>query len=286
MKLTKRFNHGALLASLLLASVVGCAAEPEKKSRLSAETIKAGRALFDERCKTVAGEKIYRTIEDVEGIVLLKVRPKRSDADLSSRDWPGAAFAREWTEKGYIQTFLWYENASLLNGVPLPISPDRRGYLNTTPSNLPGYGYVDVADEKTGEVWRYSGSERVVPTVSSPLVGGDGKTHMVKRYVLDRNPAPKDRPRYGVTYEDHVISEERALGLASSTVKVLDIKTQEVLGEMTMYAWTPGVLNMGPRGSASAVPWLSAYTCGNLSNTAGTKTRLFVDRVLKPGKGT
>lgn len=274
MKLTKRFNYGALLASLLLASVVVCAAEPEKKSRSSAETIKAGRALFDERCKTLAGEKIYRTVEDVEGIVLLKVRPKRSDADLSSRDWAGAAFAREWTEKGYIQTFLWYENASLLNGVPLPISPDRRGYLSTAPSNLPGYRYVDVADEKNGEVWRYS--LVLKPRPASTIGWVDA--------VLERQRAPSDRPRYGVTYEDHVIPEERALGLSSSTVKVLDLKTQEVLGEMTMYAWTPGVLNMGPRGPASAVPWLSAYTCGNRSNTAGTKTRLFVDQVLKPRK--
>lgn len=91
MEVTKRTQRSWLAASLLLVSVAAFSAEPEKKGRPSAETIKAGRALFDERCKTVAGEKIYRTVEDVEGIVLLKVRPQRSDADLSSRDWPGAA---------------------------------------------------------------------------------------------------------------------------------------------------------------------------------------------------
>ena len=33
------------------------------------------KALFDERCKT-AGEKIYRTVENVEGVLLMKVRPE------------------------------------------------------------------------------------------------------------------------------------------------------------------------------------------------------------------
>lgn len=40
-----------------------------------------------------------------------------------------------------------------------------------------------------------------------------------------------------MTYEDHVVPEERALWLASSTVKVINRQTNEVLGEMTRYAW-------------------------------------------------
>lgn len=277
MKLTKRFNYGALLASLLLVSVVVCAAEPEKKSRPSAETIKAGRALFDERCKTVAGEKIYRTVEDVEGIVLLKVRPKRSDADLSSRDWAGAAFARESREDEFIKSFLGYEHSSSQKNEPVTLQ--RRGFISSdhqpkNASNLPGYRYVDVADEKTGEVWRYS---LVLKPRPASTIGWIDT-------ILERQLAPSNRTRYGVTYEDHVIPEERALGLASSTVRVLDLKTQEVLGEMTMYAWTPGVLNMGPRGPASAVPWLSAYRCGNQLPFVGAESRQFSDQILKPHK--
>ncbi|MBK6638440.1 MAG: hypothetical protein IPG34_12730 [Rhodocyclaceae bacterium] len=62
--------------------------------------------------------------------------------------------------------------------------------------------------------------------------------------MLDKTPAPNPAPRYGVTFEDHVIPAERALGLASSTVKVIDLKTGEVLGEMLRYAW--GVIGRDP----------------------------------------
>ena len=59
------------------------------------------------------------------------------------------------------------------------------------------------------------------------------------RFTLDKTPSPSATPpRYGVTYEDHVIPEDRYLGIASSTIKVLDLETKEVLGEMTRYAWS------------------------------------------------
>src|SRR6218665_2453541 len=39
-----------------------------------------GKALFDERCKT-AGAKVYKTVEDVEGVLLQEVWPRASDSD-------------------------------------------------------------------------------------------------------------------------------------------------------------------------------------------------------------
>ena len=111
------------------------------------------RALYEEKCKTVAGEKIYRTVPDVEGIVLLKVRPQAGSREWADLMWPGAAFALESRADEYITTFLGYEQSSR-DGVP--VSPDHRGYINTnyTPgnaSNLLGYHYVDVIDEKDGK---------------------------------------------------------------------------------------------------------------------------------------
>ena len=102
----------------------------------------------------------------------------------------------------------------------------------------------------------------------------------IYRWTLERVPAPADGPRYGVTYEDHVIPEERALGLASSTVKVLDLKTNEVLGEFTRYSWTTAKPS-----AANPTPWLPAYSCGDsFTSAASTKTRLFADQILQPRK--
>ena len=66
----------------------------------------AGKAVWEDKCRTVAGEKIYRKVENVEGVLLMKVRPQRSDGELADRMWPGAAFAREASTNGYISTFL------------------------------------------------------------------------------------------------------------------------------------------------------------------------------------
>jgi hypothetical protein len=245
------------------------------------ETIKAGQALFDERCKTMAGAKIYRTVEGVEGVVLLKIRRRASFKDQADRDWPAAAFAHEAIDDEYIQTFLGYEYSASATGEPL--TPQHRGYISVGQPRAgddpaPGYRYVDVVDEATGERWRYSGKWEEPWQYDKRYLEGYIK------FFLVRKPSPKNIPRYGVTYEDHVIPQERALGLASSTVKVIDLNTQEILGEFTRFAWTPAVLYNGPSGSEGSTPWLAAYRCGGDGVGSDAQTRKFVDQVLKPAK--
>ena len=55
----------------------------------------AAKAVFDERCKD-AGYKIYKTVEDVEGVTLLKVWPDRdlSKGDLDDQMWEYAGLPR------------------------------------------------------------------------------------------------------------------------------------------------------------------------------------------------
>ena len=57
------------LFALLMLFVTGVSAGETPQERLA-----KAEAMFQERCKT-AGEKIYRTVENVEGIFLLKLRP-------------------------------------------------------------------------------------------------------------------------------------------------------------------------------------------------------------------
>ena len=99
-------------------------------------------------------------------------------------------------------------------------------------------------------------------------------------WSLDKNPSPSSTPpRFGVTYEDHVIPEERYLGVASSTVRVLDLETKEVLGEMIRYAWSPGAPSR-----VNPSPWLTAYRCPDHAVGTGSATRKFVDQILIPAK--
>jgi hypothetical protein len=237
----------------------------------------AGKALWEEKCHTVAGEKIYKTVPDVEGIVLLKVRPNgsQSEREWANPMWPGAAFAREGTGDGYIESFLGYEHSGSPTGEP--VTPTSRGYIGTdfqpkNPSNLPGYRYVDVIEEKDGQRYRYTGRWEEPWQYDKSYLKGYIK------FFLDKSPAPEPSPRYGVTFEDHVIPEERALGVASSTVKVLDLQTGEVLGELLRYAWST------PANLGNPNPWLTAYRCPDHAVGTGAATRKFVDQILIPRK--
>jgi hypothetical protein len=279
-----------LLASCLVVALTACQHPAQSDSSAAPPSIgQRGRALFDEKCKTVAGEKIYRMVENVEGIVLLKVRPRAGEKQWQDPMWPGAAFALEATADEYITTFLGREyGGSTLDGKPTPITKAYRGYISTKSESggLPGYRYVDVIDDKDGKRYRYVGVRKVVGkqdakayNIQVELKRNPNYDLNIYAYVLDKTPAPAPAPRYGVTYEDHVIPEERALGLASSTVKVIDLQAKEVLGEMTRYAW--GSLKVT---SANPSPWLSAYKCPGHTRGAEAATRKFVDQILIPAK--
>ncbi len=260
----------ALAAGALLWSESTLADTREREATKARMT--AGRALFEQKCASVAGEKIYRKVENVEGLLLMKVRPPAGDAQWSNRDWPGAAFARETTGDSYITSFLGFEYASNPAGRDDPITPNNRGYINTDrrSGGLPGYRWVEVFDEKDGQRFRYGLIYKPRPTSKIGHIDA----------ILDKAPSPAlTPPRYGVTYEDHVIPEERYLGVASSTVKVLDLQTQEVLGEMIRYAWSPGAPSR-----VNPSPWLTAYRCPDHATGTSGATRKFVDQVLIPAK--
>ena len=88
-----------LAAALLTAATMAAYAQAPQAERqtVEREATKArmtdGKALFEEKCANVAGEKIYKTVPDVEGLLLLKVRPQAGEREWADRMWPGAAFA-------------------------------------------------------------------------------------------------------------------------------------------------------------------------------------------------
>lgn len=278
----------ALAAALaVLAVTIGHAAELPSTRAGAAELAKRGRALYEEKCRTVAGQKIYKTVDNVDGLLLMKVRPFGGEAGWQDPNWPGAAFARESTRDEYITTFLAYE---------YPLDPSHvkpgvkmRGQIGTThnPTALPGYRYVEVVDEVDGKRYRYVGSDKVVGrkdvnayNVQMELRKDPNYDLNVYRWTLDKSLSSNPAPRYGVTFEDHVIPEERALWVASSTVKVIDLQIHQVLGEMTRYAWAGG----GPT-SSSPSPWLRARRCPDEAVGTNAATRKFVDQILMPKKG-
>ncbi len=214
---------------------------------------KAAMARFEERCKT-AGEKIYRTVEDVEGVLLLNVRPESGSKDRADPNWADAALPDEGRGDWYLRSFLFWEHHEDKRNM--------RGFLNDTPSNLPGYRFVDV--EVDGGMY-----ERI--TLAKPLSNA----------LLSKQPLVGKSARYAVGFENFLDPEDRKLWVAGTKVTVTDTVTKEVLAEKTWFSVEPG------QGSTAGFrsPWGFAKTCPSLQGSRKHVTRFFVDQVLKPKKG-
>ena len=238
-KNTKRRVIGVLVFVAVLGVWFAWLRYPEvQRAKAYKARYAAAQAAFDERCKT-AGEKIYKTVDDVEGIFLLNVRPKKSEADRNDPNWANAALPKEPAEDEYVSSFLGY-------GISL------KG------ANLPVFRYVDV--EMDGRLWRYS-------------LRGEEEFQSLKKEEIARSST-----RYGVLFENMVNPNDRQHWIAGTTVKVIDMKTSEVLAEATWYAFEHGFgSNAGAR-----VPWSNSVTCPQ--QTTSSVTRFFVDKVVRPQK--
>ena len=225
---------------------------------------------FNELCLG-AGYKIHRTVENVDSLLLLKVRPVLTFRDQADPMLPGAAMAGEAFGEAYIKSFLGGENHDM------GYARGGRGSISEPAgANSPRYRYVDAIDEMDGRRYRYSFVYSKEKRNSSGVVVQRAGTTLV------RELATGSAPRYAVDYEDIVNSDDRLLWIAGSIVRVLDQQTGEVLGQYTSYLQDAG---MGVTSGVRA-PWShasrSAYQCPSVDGASNTLTRYFVDQVLRP----
>ena len=199
------------------------------------------KAVFDEQCKK-AGEKIYRTVDNVDGIMLLKVRPT-SALHKNDSMFEDAAIVggRESAEHGYIASFLY------------------RYAIRNTGSVKKGYKFVDVLKED-GSITRYLDFKHY----GSFMQDQDGVI------INPDNPA-----RYAVTYENNVDPELRKYWVAGVTIKIIDRQTDELLAEKTIFTFESGLGST----ATGRQPWLHLPEhCPELSDMP---TRAFAFQVLK-----
>lgn len=212
-------------------------------------------AMFQERCKK-AGVFIHRTAEDVEGIYLLKLRPKGLNRDKQYlMDDP---YGKDLRGGGYIESFLRKR--------------DEKGVFNVVA--VGGYRYVDAIDPKDGLRYRYTGR------MDEPWKRNPHALEGHRVFVLDKVPAPDPAPRYGVTYDDISTREERDYWIAGSSLRVIDLETNEVMAERIGYMVDAGQGN----NSGGRAPWLFAArnACPTFGGSQTHQTRNFVEKVLKP----
>ncbi len=234
----QRLPNVLILVVGLLTACSGHLAETPSPRDAKARLVRA-EAMFKERCKT-AGEKIYRTVDNVEGVFLIKVRPGSINrGNQFEMDDP---YGRDSTMDDFIKSFL--------------IGRDGDGYLTLPDRSVSmGYHYVEAIDPKDGKRYRYTGGIKDVTRTSSVLMGGDGKTTFTsKEFVLDKVSAHGPIPRYGITYDDISTREEREYWIAGSSLRVIDLQSNEVIAERIGYMMDRGQGDT----SGGRSPWLWA----------------------------
>lgn len=226
-------------------------------------------ALFKKLCAD-AGDKIYRTAENVEGVRLLKVIDKKSrDVTVESGNpgsimWEYAAIlggrfgiTDPPEPENYIKTFMEYNDEAHFQN---------QTEFITAPTSGSRYDYVDVL-QPDGSIIRYDGG----PISPAPGTLADFK--------IRQHSNPKRPARYGVTFENNVDPALRRQGIAGTTIRVIDLKTNELMGERTTYIFDSSFGN-APYDNG----WLRAERCTDkhAEETQQHKIRYFVERVLKP----
>ena len=218
------------------------------------------QALFDERCKT-AGEKIYRTVGGVAGVLLTKVRPEKINfSDQYALDDP---YGYDFGGAAYIASFLWGRD---------------QGGRTWEGGTAGGFSFVEVIDDGEKERYRYTAT-------SIPMNDAASST----KFVVSRTKAPTTQPRYAVTWTDISTGEDRNYWIAGGSIKIIDRTTNEILGERVGYMLDAG------QGSTSGErsPWLFAQqnACPEFPTIGGSDARRrrssqinrnFIESILKP----
>lgn len=280
LKHPKDFRLRVAVAAVLALCLASTACESESTRQHKAEEqahkekYAKAKALFEERCKT-AGVVIHRTVKDVDGIELKKIRRETPWGGKEYFDpmWEDAALAGTSQGDEFIKDFLLSEVR--LASHPENRFPLRRPERKAQPGELPmrpGYQFVEYVDPADGVRYRYR-LPFMIGTFENSREGA------VARVRSDASP-----PRYAFTYEGLVDPADRAVWVAGVRLKAIDQQSGEVLGEMTRYVFDPGF----GVSTTGRWPWQSTHTnsttqCPSRSSEPfGHAHRHFIDTVLIP----
>ena len=273
----------ALLAAFAWAYIASSDDRAQERQRQQEMQAKAearqkeyleSKAIFEERCKN-AGEKIYQTVENVEGITLLTVPKESPQGARNDPMWEGAVFSLGDPEEEYVKEFLYWEiiyddnPMRLLQSVdPRPSARETQIRLWGHPTNMTeyqrayrGYRYADV-QQKDKRFLRYR-----FP---------DDKDRKDKDTLLVQ---PIERPsRYALEYKPIVDPEDRKHWIAGLTVNIYDLQTHTLMATKTWYALNPS------QGHAYQTwEWSSVEACPD--EKIIQYVRFFVNRVIQPKQG-
>ena len=207
---------------------------------------------FDHLCKTEAGEFIYRTVENVEGLLQLRPRENPKDYELEhlyavEDPYGHSVGVRDHPEEYFVQPAIGkYQFLE----IPLPErsqASEERMYLR----------FYRDKNAHAGKDYQ---------------TAINGKFVRVP-YVVGKVTVPSSRSRYGYTWRGVGRPHDRSLGIAGGELIILDLRTNEVL------AVRRGFVRSGYMRNMTGVWWLTAQKCSKESLKTDVQ---FINQVLMP----
>ncbi len=208
---------------------------------------------FDHLCRTEAGEFIYKTVENVQGLYMMRPRKEATDYELEhlyALEDPYGQVLGVWNhpEEYFVQPSIgkydFLELSTVSSTIPAASRKYHRFYRD--PNAHPGKDYQTAIDGRFVRV---------------PYIVASGSTDSLIS-------------RYGFTWRGLTRPHERQLGIAGGELIILDMNTNEVL------AVRRGFIRSGSvRNNLTGVWWLTGQVC---SGTGSKRDHLFIKEVLKP----
>lgn len=190
---------------------------------------------FDHLCKTEAGEFIYKTVENVDGLYMMRPRMEATDYELEHlyalEDPYGQVLSEsELPQDEYIQPAMGkYEFLEL----QLIIPPAQAG----TTKKYKRY---------------YRDANAHLNRRFQTAINGQG---VFVPYIVAETNAQTIRSRYGYTWRGISRPHDREFGITGGELIVLDLQTQEVM------AVRRGFLRSGWMKNLTGIWWLTGRTC-------------------------
>jgi hypothetical protein len=207
---------------------------------------------FDHLCKTEAGEFIYKTVENVEGLLQLRPRDNPTDYELEhlyaiEDPYGHAVGGRDHPEEYFVQPTI-----------------GKYQFLETQLSSRSkikeGMRYRRFyRDEKSNPSKQYQ-------------TAINGQFAMVL-YIVAQTEISTAKSRYAYTWRGITRPHDRKLGIAGGELIVLDLQANEVLAVRRGFARSGYIRNR------TGVWWLTAQKCSKESLKSDAQ---FINQVLKP----
>ncbi|MDH4305459.1 MAG: hypothetical protein OEV53_15490 [Nitrospira sp.] len=227
---------------------------------------------FTHLCKNEAGEFIYKTVENVEGIMQMRPRVMATDYELMhlyALEDPYNAY-QSLSEESYVNPP--YSDAVKTKDVK------KRAYRVYRPDQ--NYKFLEKPiptllqnPDDGAKYFRYTrpNTHKLEFESGQYIYPGDQEPALIGQQVREL------KSRYGFTWRGITRPHDRELGIAGGEVIILDLQTKEVLAVRRGYAASGGKTLE----TVAGIWWLNAAKCP--ASMPGDE-RYFIHKVLKPSR--